>query len=229
MISSLLSLRLHVLFARHRDYPPETNGGGDPLLGEGVRDSERVVEEGGFPATHPENVHECLQFFTKGITSLKLLRCFTSYKSVLSLCLTSLSSSSLIQAGVCGCEDGYTEVMTSDGVLDQCTVIPVLEIPTAGDNRADVKTIRGFNPTLPEASSPGRGGRTWFLQPFGPEHKIIANSAIKEGGGVIRVKGGRMEGRRKNTKREIMGKEVERRENENEVERGRKSRITTKE
>uniref|UniRef100_A0A8B9KFJ0 Thrombospondin type-1 domain-containing protein 7A n=1 Tax=Astyanax mexicanus TaxID=7994 RepID=A0A8B9KFJ0_ASTMX len=46
------------------------------------------------------------------------------------------------EAGICGCEEGYTEVMTSDGVLDQCTVIPVLEIPTAGDSKADVKTIR---------------------------------------------------------------------------------------
>ncbi|XP_013765928.1 thrombospondin type-1 domain-containing protein 7A-like [Pundamilia nyererei] len=76
------------------------------------------------------------------------------------------------EAGVCGCEDGYTEVMTSDGLLDQCTVIPVLEIPTAGDNKADVKTIRGFNPTQPAASSPGRAGRTWFLQPFGPDGKL---------------------------------------------------------
>lgn len=72
------------------------------------------------------------------------------------------------QAGVCGCEEGYTEVMTSDGLLDQCTLIPVLEIPTAGDNRADVKTIRAFSPTQPEVSAPGRAGRTWFLQPFGP-------------------------------------------------------------
>uniref|UniRef100_H3CL39 Thrombospondin type-1 domain-containing protein 7A n=1 Tax=Tetraodon nigroviridis TaxID=99883 RepID=H3CL39_TETNG len=72
------------------------------------------------------------------------------------------------EAGVCGCEEGYTEVMTSDGLLDQCTVIPVLEIPTAGDNRADVKTIRAFSPTQPEASVPGRAGRTWFLQPFSP-------------------------------------------------------------
>ncbi|MEQ2204864.1 Thrombospondin type-1 domain-containing protein 7A, partial [Xenoophorus captivus] len=71
-------------------------------------------------------------------------------------------------AGVCGCEEGYTEVMTSDGVLDQCTVIPVLEIPTASDNKADVKTIRAFNPIQPAASAPGRAGRTWFLQPFGP-------------------------------------------------------------
>ncbi|XP_074542609.1 thrombospondin type-1 domain-containing protein 7A [Halichoeres trimaculatus] len=76
------------------------------------------------------------------------------------------------EAGVCGCEEGYTEVMTSDGLLDQCTVIPVLEIPTAGDNKADVKTIRAFNPIQPEASSPGRAGRTWFLQPFGPDGKL---------------------------------------------------------
>uniref|UniRef100_A0A8C2WQS4 Thrombospondin type-1 domain-containing protein 7A n=1 Tax=Cyclopterus lumpus TaxID=8103 RepID=A0A8C2WQS4_CYCLU len=76
------------------------------------------------------------------------------------------------ETGVCGCEEGYTEVVRSDGLLDQCTVIPVLEIPTAGDNRADVKTIRAFNPTQPEASSPGRAGRTWFLQPFGPDGKL---------------------------------------------------------
>ncbi|XP_053189729.1 thrombospondin type-1 domain-containing protein 7A [Scomber japonicus] len=76
------------------------------------------------------------------------------------------------EAGVCGCEEGYTEVMTSDGLLDQCTVIPVLEIPTAGDNKADVKTIRAFNPTQPAANTPGRAGRTWFLQPFGPDGKL---------------------------------------------------------
>ena len=72
------------------------------------------------------------------------------------------------QAGQCGCEDGYTEVMTSDGVLDQCTVIPVLEIPTAGDSKTDVKTIRApLDPTLSAGHAPGRAGRTWFLQPFG--------------------------------------------------------------
>lgn len=80
---------------------------------------------------------------------------------------------------MCGCEDGYTEVMTSDGLLDQCTVIPVLEIPTAGDNKADVKTIRGFNPTQPAASSPGRAGRTWFLQPFGPGNRAISVRSIR--------------------------------------------------
>uniref|UniRef100_A0A674EB22 Thrombospondin type-1 domain-containing protein 7A n=1 Tax=Salmo trutta TaxID=8032 RepID=A0A674EB22_SALTR len=76
------------------------------------------------------------------------------------------------EAGVCGCEERYTEVMTSDGLLDQCTVIPVLEIPTAGDNRADVKTIRAVSPTQPSNSLPGRAGRSWFLQPFGPDGKL---------------------------------------------------------
>ncbi|KAM9824426.1 thrombospondin type-1 domain-containing protein 7A [Neosynchiropus ocellatus] len=76
------------------------------------------------------------------------------------------------EAGVCGCEDGYTEVMTSDGELDECTVIPVLEIPTAGYPKADVKTIRAFNPSEAESSSPGRAGRTWFLQPFSPDGKL---------------------------------------------------------
>lgn len=85
-----------------------------------------------------------------------------------------LSVLSWFQAGVCGCEDGYTEVMTSDGLLDQCTVIPMLEFPTAGDNRADVKTIRAFNPTQPAASAPGRAGRTWFLQPFGPGNTVYS-------------------------------------------------------
>ncbi|XP_029022153.1 thrombospondin type-1 domain-containing protein 7A [Betta splendens] len=77
------------------------------------------------------------------------------------------------EAGVCGCDDGYTEVMTSDGLLDQCTVIPVLEIPTVdNNNRAGVKTIRAFNPTQPADGTSGRLGRTWFLQPFGPDGKL---------------------------------------------------------
>ncbi|KAG9333530.1 hypothetical protein JZ751_011458 [Albula glossodonta] len=76
------------------------------------------------------------------------------------------------EAGVCGCEEGYTEVMSSEGVLEQCTLIPVLEIPTAGVNEADVKTIRAASPTQPTASQAGRAGRTWFLQPFGPDGKL---------------------------------------------------------
>ncbi|XP_069050848.1 thrombospondin, type I, domain containing 7Ab [Lepisosteus oculatus] len=76
------------------------------------------------------------------------------------------------EAGVCGCEEGYTEVMTSDGRLDQCTLIPVLEIPTGGDRSGDVKTSRAVNPTQASTNQPGRAGRTWFLQPFGPDGKL---------------------------------------------------------
>lgn len=66
------------------------------------------------------------------------------------------------------CEEGYTEMLTSEGLLDQCALIPVLEIPTAGNKNADVKTSRASNPTLPTTVQPGRSGRTWYLQPFGP-------------------------------------------------------------
>uniref|UniRef100_H2ZWX4 Thrombospondin type 1 domain containing 7A n=1 Tax=Latimeria chalumnae TaxID=7897 RepID=H2ZWX4_LATCH len=76
------------------------------------------------------------------------------------------------EAGVCGCEEGYTEVMTSDGTLDQCTLIPVLEIPTSGDKKGDVKTSRAVNPTPPSNNQSGRGAKTWFLQPFGPDGKL---------------------------------------------------------
>ncbi|XP_051721438.1 thrombospondin type-1 domain-containing protein 7A isoform X1 [Ctenopharyngodon idella] len=73
------------------------------------------------------------------------------------------------EEGVCMCEEGYTEVLTAEGMLEQCTPIPVLEIPTAGDKKADVKTSRAINPTLPTTVQPGRVGRTWYLQPFGPD------------------------------------------------------------
>ncbi|PIO38169.1 hypothetical protein AB205_0044070 [Aquarana catesbeiana] len=71
------------------------------------------------------------------------------------------------ETGSCGCEDGYTEVMSSDGTLDQCTLIPVVIIPTSDDKKGDVKTSRAINPTQPSSSLSGYGGRTWFLQPFG--------------------------------------------------------------
>ncbi|XP_043922684.1 thrombospondin type-1 domain-containing protein 7A isoform X2 [Protopterus annectens] len=74
--------------------------------------------------------------------------------------------------GVCGCQEGYTEVTTSGGILDQCTRIPVLEIPTEGNKKGDVKTSRAINPTQATNSSTGRGGRTWFLQPFGPDGRL---------------------------------------------------------
>ncbi|XP_041421849.1 thrombospondin type-1 domain-containing protein 7A isoform X2 [Xenopus laevis] len=71
------------------------------------------------------------------------------------------------ETGSCGCEDGYTEVTSSDGTLDQCTLIPVVIMPTLDEKKGDVKTSRAINPTQPSSSQSGYGGRTWFLQPFG--------------------------------------------------------------
>ncbi|KTG40301.1 hypothetical protein cypCar_00004875 [Cyprinus carpio] len=76
------------------------------------------------------------------------------------------------EEGVCMCKEGYTEVLTAEGMLEQCTPIPVLEIPTAEDKKSDVKTSRAINPTLPTTEQPGRVGRTWYLQPFGPDGKL---------------------------------------------------------
>uniref|UniRef100_A0A1A7X5A7 Thrombospondin type-1 domain-containing protein 7A n=2 Tax=Iconisemion striatum TaxID=60296 RepID=A0A1A7X5A7_9TELE len=76
------------------------------------------------------------------------------------------------EAGVCMCEEGFTEVLSSAGELNQCTPIPILEIPTAGDKKGDVKTSRAINPTLPTTIQPGRTGRTWYLQPYGPDGKL---------------------------------------------------------
>lgn len=73
-----------------------------------------------------------------------------------------------LQAGICMCEEGFTEVLSPTGQLNQCAPIPILEIPTAGDKKGDVKTSRAINPTLPTTILPGRTGRTWYLQPYGP-------------------------------------------------------------
>ncbi|XP_027141893.1 thrombospondin, type I, domain containing 7Ab isoform X6 [Larimichthys crocea] len=74
--------------------------------------------------------------------------------------------------GICMCEEGFTEVLSPTGQLDQCAPIPILEIPTAGDKKGDVKTSRAINPTLPTTILPGRTGRTWYLQPYGPDGKL---------------------------------------------------------
>lgn len=79
------------------------------------------------------------------------------------------------QAGMCMCEEGYTEVLSSGGLLDQCAPIPILEIPTGGDKKGDVKTSRAVNPTLTATTQPGRSGRTWYLQPYGPGHNHLCS------------------------------------------------------
>uniref|UniRef100_A0A8C6Y727 Thrombospondin type-1 domain-containing protein 7A n=1 Tax=Naja naja TaxID=35670 RepID=A0A8C6Y727_NAJNA len=78
----------------------------------------------------------------------------------------SQSHSYCSETRMCICEEGYTEVMSSNGTLEQCTRIPVVVIPTV-DHKEDVKTSRAVNPTQTPITIPGRG-RTWFLQPFAP-------------------------------------------------------------
>uniref|UniRef100_A0A8C6SDE7 Thrombospondin type-1 domain-containing protein 7A n=1 Tax=Neogobius melanostomus TaxID=47308 RepID=A0A8C6SDE7_9GOBI len=142
--------------------------GGDDLGFGSVQVRSRAVV-----AQDPENLLQCPeqeqearpctgQCFTYSTGRTRQM-CLNATRTYVAMCvlavksvLQTLCGVRFLQAGVCGCEEGYTEVMTSDGLLDQCTVIPVLEIPTAGDNKADVKTIRAFNPTQPANSSPGR-------------------------------------------------------------------------
>lgn len=73
-----------------------------------------------------------------------------------------------LQVGVCMCEEGFTEVLSPSGQLEQCAPIPILEIPTGGKSLGEVKTSRAINPTLPTSTLPGRTGRTWYLQPYRP-------------------------------------------------------------
>ncbi|XP_066542938.1 thrombospondin type-1 domain-containing protein 7B [Hoplias malabaricus] len=69
------------------------------------------------------------------------------------------------QSGVCGCERGYTEVMTSHGFLDYCTRTP------GGDNRkADVKTSSGR--LKPGPSHIQDFFSEWSLQPLSPDGRI---------------------------------------------------------
>lgn len=65
------------------------------------------------------------------------------------------------QSGVCGCEKGYTEVMTTHGFLDYCTKTP------GGDNKkADVKTNSGRLKPGPSQIQDFFG--EWSLRPVGP-------------------------------------------------------------
>ncbi|XP_063067955.1 thrombospondin type-1 domain-containing protein 7B-like [Engraulis encrasicolus] len=77
------------------------------------------------------------------------------------------------QSGVCGCEKGFTEVMTSHGFLDYCT-----RTPGSGDHKkADVKTGYGGGggvgghprPVRPQLQNPLR---EWALQAVGPDGRV---------------------------------------------------------
>lgn len=83
-----------------------------------------------------------------------------------------------LQEAVCECEEGYTEVLSPEGLLQQCAQIPVLEIPTAGSKNEDMKTSRAIDPTASTTDEPGSTGRTWYLKPFGPGKGGILNGRV---------------------------------------------------
>lgn len=80
-----------------------------------------------------------------------------------------LASLLSMQSGVCGCERGYTEVMTTHGFLDYCTRTPGVD----SNKKADVKTNSG---RLKPGPSPAQDlFNEWTLRPVGPgtEMEII--------------------------------------------------------
>uniref|UniRef100_A0A3B1IIX4 Thrombospondin type-1 domain-containing protein 7A n=1 Tax=Astyanax mexicanus TaxID=7994 RepID=A0A3B1IIX4_ASTMX len=71
------------------------------------------------------------------------------------------------QSGVCGCEKGYTDVMTTHGFLDYCTKTP------GGDTRkADVKTSSGR--IKPGPSHIQDFFSEWSLQPLSPGTRLFS-------------------------------------------------------
>lgn len=72
-----------------------------------------------------------------------------------------------MQSGVCGCERGYTEVMTTHGFLDYCTRTPGLD----SSKKADVKTNSGR--AKPRPSQGQDLFNEWTLRPIGPGTQII--------------------------------------------------------
>ncbi|KAM9305159.1 thrombospondin type-1 domain-containing protein 7B [Gastrophryne carolinensis] len=69
-----------------------------------------------------------------------------------------------MQSGVCGCEDGYTQIMRSSGVLDYC-----VKVPGSESKKADVKTFMGkskpVNSKLPEIFN-------WSFQLFDQDGRV---------------------------------------------------------
>ncbi|KAG8000762.1 Thrombospondin type-1 domain-containing protein 7B [Nibea albiflora] len=68
--------------------------------------------------------------------------------------------------GVCGCEKGYTEVMTTHGFLDYCTRTPGVD----NNKKADVKTNSGR--LKPGPSQAQDLFNEWTLRPVGPDGRI---------------------------------------------------------
>ncbi|XP_028971693.2 thrombospondin type-1 domain-containing protein 7B isoform X3 [Esox lucius] len=68
-------------------------------------------------------------------------------------------------SGVCGCEKGYIEVMTTHGFLDYCTRTPGIH-----NKKADVKTNSGL--LKPGPSHIQDFFSDWSLQPIGPDGRV---------------------------------------------------------
>uniref|UniRef100_A0A1A8PEM2 Thrombospondin type-1 domain-containing protein 7A n=3 Tax=Nothobranchius TaxID=28779 RepID=A0A1A8PEM2_9TELE len=69
-------------------------------------------------------------------------------------------------SGVCGCEKGYTEVMTSHGFLDYCTRTPGVD----NSKKADVKTNSGR--LKPRPSQANDLFSEWTLRPVSPDGRV---------------------------------------------------------
>ncbi|XP_056290680.1 thrombospondin type-1 domain-containing protein 7B isoform X1 [Pseudoliparis swirei] len=69
-------------------------------------------------------------------------------------------------SGVCGCEKGYTEVMTTHGFLDYCTRTPGVDT----NKKADVKTNSGR--LKPGPSKAQDLFSEWTLRPVGPDGRV---------------------------------------------------------
>uniref|UniRef100_A0AAQ4R7R8 Thrombospondin type-1 domain-containing protein 7A n=1 Tax=Gasterosteus aculeatus aculeatus TaxID=481459 RepID=A0AAQ4R7R8_GASAC len=78
-------------------------------------------------------------------------------------------------SGVCGCEKGYTEVMTTHGFLDYCTRTPGVD----NNKKADVKTNSG---RLKPGPSQARDlFSEWTLRPVGPDNGILCKACNRVG------------------------------------------------
>ncbi|XP_069894326.1 thrombospondin type-1 domain-containing protein 7B [Dipodomys merriami] len=69
------------------------------------------------------------------------------------------------QGGVCGCEEGYIEIMRSNGFLDYC-----MKVPGSEDRKADVKNLSGKN--RPVNSKIHDIFKGWSLQLLDPDGRV---------------------------------------------------------
>lgn len=95
------------------------------------------------------------------LTAVRLHKSVAHFNMQTAHCDVLRESLSFCQNGVCGCEKGFTEVMTSYGFLDYCTRTPGLD-----HKKADVKSTAGR--LRPEHTRNKNLMKDWALQPLGP-------------------------------------------------------------